>query len=75
MSNAFKAVLGIAAFLSMSGATQAKQYCCSNPAICKAVCGAACCGQAFAVKAQQQEKQTKPALVAPVATKPQQPPR
>jgi hypothetical protein len=70
MSHIIKAVLATAALLAVSSGAQAKRYCCSNPAICRAVCGSACCGDNFAIKAQQQEKQSKPKLAAPTTQQP-----
>jgi hypothetical protein len=64
MSNIVKAVLTVAAITALSASAQAKQYCCSNPAICNAVCGSACCGSNLAAKAQTQDKMSKPALKA-----------
>jgi hypothetical protein len=52
-----------ATVLSASGVAQAA-YTCSNPAICKAVCGKTTCGKAFVIKAQSQDQAAKPKLPA-----------
>ncbi len=69
MSNLVKAVLTMAAIAALSTSAQAKQYCCSNPAICNAVCGSACCGSNLAAKAQTQDKMSKPVLKTAAPTR------
>lgn len=51
-TQALGAALVLAATLIFSGLnpTSAEAYCCWNPAICKAVCGSACCGNNLTTK-------------------------
>jgi hypothetical protein len=51
-----------ATLLAATSAVQAATYTCSNPAICKAVCGKTTCGKAFVIKAQSQDQAVKPNL-------------
>jgi hypothetical protein len=43
MSKMLQAVLTTAVIATSPQMTKAKTYCCTNPAICKAACGSACC--------------------------------
>jgi hypothetical protein len=69
MSNLIKAVLTVAALTALSASAEAKRYCCSNPAICNAVCGSSCCGSNLAAKAQTQDKMSKPVLKTAAPTR------
>lgn len=70
MTKVLSAVFAAAAFFALSNIAEAKPYKCWNPAICKAVCGSAICGNNFASQAQQQDMAAKPKVKAAPASTP-----
>jgi hypothetical protein len=52
MSKMLQAVLTTAVLTATPHAGKAKSYCCTNPAICKAACGSACCKQRITTASQ-----------------------
>jgi hypothetical protein len=65
MSKMLQAVLTTAVLTTMPVAGKAKTYCCTNPNICKAACGSACCGSK--ITTARQSKLPKPVLPVIVA--------
>jgi hypothetical protein len=60
MTKMLQAVLTTAVLAATPHNGKAKAYCCTNPAICKAACGSACCKQR--ITTAQHSVLTKPVL-------------